>query len=213
MHLRRVRQTPRRRTPRSLAGTGSALERASVTCAGVDFALPPHRKSLRRVIVMVVIVLGVGAAAFFAGRASRKPTAPAPSTTTSTTPSAAATTTPSSTPSALTSASCGQIGYYQEGTETSAEPGYVVTITNTASSTIKVSGWVVTFNQSGQQTGSDSEGPNGLAQTVAYIEPDQAFSWTVTPGNGPWTDGQFSGDLTVSPNTTCSVVTVSAATA
>jgi hypothetical protein len=124
---------------------------------------------------------------------------------------ATATTVPSATDQIISTTRCGPVGDYQEGDETFPEPGYVLSVTNATSATVKVAGWTVSFTEGGQRTGTDEEGRPSVTPTP--IEPGKSTEWTVTPGDGPWSDGRFTGNLDVSPGTTCAVVSVTLAAA
>lgn len=127
-------------------------------------------------------------------------------------PGASATTVPNpATAQVISTSRCGPVGDYQEGDETFAEPGYVLSVTNATAGTVKVDGWTVSFTEGGQRTGTDEEGHPTVTPTS--IGPGKSMEWTVTPGDGPWSDGRFTGDLNVSPGTTCAVVSVTLAAA
>jgi hypothetical protein len=101
---------------------------------------------------------------------------------------------------------CGRLGYYREGTETASEPGYTVTVTNNATGTVEVTGWVVAFYSGSTQVGSDAEQSDVTSFSPAYITPGQSFSWTPTPGNGPWVGTNVSGQIDTAG--TCKVLSV-----
>lgn len=117
-----------------------------------------------------------------------------------------ATTLPSASAAITGAARCGPVGDYQQGDETFPEPGYVLTITDPTSATVKVTGWTVSFTEGGQPTGTDEEGRPSVTPTS--IGPERSMQWTVTPGDGPWSDGRFTGNLDVAPGTTCAVVSI-----
>jgi hypothetical protein len=143
-----------------------------------------------------LIVAAVAGASFLAGRASHPDRG-----ATTTNGSATATTSGGHPP---IQSVCDHIGLYREGTETSDELGYQMTVTNAGPTFVTVSGFIVVFTGGTKETGSDRE-----TVTPAYLNPGASITWTPTPGNGPWDNAQFSGEI---PDTggSCQVVSVEA---
>ena len=113
----------------------------------------------------------------------------------------ATTTTGPTSPVSDTSAACGGLGDYR-GHRWSNEPGYQITVTNTSTSVINVSGFVVTFTSGGVQTGSDQE-----AVTPAYLRPGWFVRMDADPLERPMDQGaRFSG--VIDPGGICQVVSV-----
>jgi hypothetical protein len=152
------------------------------------------------------LIVAAAGGGFGVGRlTSKRDTSTTSTASTTSLPSTATVVFPATPPTttAALSETCGQLGYYQEGTETGHEPGYVITVTNNGTGTVEVTGWVVAFYSGTTEIGSDSEQTD---VTAAYITSGQSFNWTPTPGNGPWSDANFTGQIDTTG--TCQVLSV-----